>query len=76
MCPRAGVGKLPPHELKRSFVSDLVDAAAGHSRMTTKQKYDKRGEEAKRKAARTLHVPVTRRTRKRVMCTKAEEDLK
>jgi site-specific recombinase XerD len=66
---KAGVSKMTPHDLRRSFVSDLLDggvdiatvaAMAGHSRVTTTQRYDRRGEEAKRKAAGTLHVPYTR----------------
>lgn len=70
---RAGVWKLYPYDLRRSFVSDLlaarvdiatVAATAGHSRVTTAQRYDGRGEEAKRKAAETPHVPCTRRWNK------------
>lgn len=63
---KAMVSKLSPHDLRRSFVSDLPDIAtvaamAGDSRVTTTQRYDRRGEEAKRKAAGTLHVPYAKR---------------
>lgn len=62
---RAGV-ELRPHDLRRTFVSDLLEAGvdittvaamAGHSNVNTTARYDRRGDEAKSKAARTLHVP-------------------
>jgi site-specific recombinase XerD len=63
----AGVDKLTPHDLRRTFVGNLLDNGvdiatvqkmAGHESVDTTARYDRRPARARREAAHTLSLPL------------------
>lgn len=66
LAARAGVEPFTPHDLRRTFAGDMLDAGAdvavvqrlmGHSSVATTVGYDRRTEEATRRAAGLVGVP-------------------
>ncbi len=63
----AGIERLTPHDMRRSFISDLLDEGVdlatvarqvGHANVQTTARYDRRKERVLKEAAERLDVPV------------------
>jgi integrase len=66
---QAGVKDITCHDCRRTAISTLLSVVdlttvasyCGHSSVVTTQRYDRRGDEEKRKAAGMIHIPYRRR---------------
>lgn len=67
---QAGVDHFTPHDVRRTGISDLLDAGvdvvtvshiSGHASTDMVKRYDRRGEKAKQQAVQRLRVPARRK---------------
>lgn len=67
LAERAGIAHFSPHDLRRTYISELLDAnvdiktvadLVGHNHIGTTARYDRRPERARRAAVLKLRIPI------------------
>lgn len=70
---QAKIRNFTPHDLRRTFVTHMIDAgedignaskAARHKQLQTTMRYNRQGEQVKRRAASRLHIPYVPRSQR------------